>query len=130
MTAAGDEPLERLRCPRALAVNGTPTEAGACRPTTASSPPTQTRADAQRQQISGELWRRPAWGSGIASVKAYRNLLPAGARGIEFVTPVVPSRGRGTPHEARWYIGDPGVAENAQGDAVIPITVSKNTQVP
>ena len=92
--------------------------------------PTQTRADAQRQQISGELWGRPAWGSGIASVKAYRGPLPAGARGIEFVTPVAPSRGRGTPHEARWYIGDPGVAENAQGYAVIPITVTKNTQVP
>lgn len=65
--------------------------------------PTQTRADALVQVASGEVWGRPARGSNIPSVKAYRNALPQGQRGIEFSTAVSPHKGSGTPYEARWY---------------------------
>jgi hypothetical protein len=54
-----------------------------------------------------ELWGKPARNtsqSDLPCVKAYRNSLPAGQRGVEFDTPVVPERGSGTPIEARWYL--------------------------
>lgn len=92
--------------------------------------PTQTSADAKAQVASGEIWGRPARGSNIPSVKAYRNQLPANRRGIEFITQVTPSKGSGSLFEARWYYGDPGVLQNSAGFAVIPATVTKNTQVP
>jgi hypothetical protein len=72
--------------------------------------PTQTRSDAVKQVASGEIWGRPARGSDIPSVKAYRNALPAGQRGVEFTTAVLPQKGSGTPYEARWYYPNtPGV---------------------
>jgi hypothetical protein len=92
--------------------------------------PTQTSADAKAQAASGEIWGRAARGSSIACVKAYRNALPAHRRGIEFVTPIPPTPGSGTPYEARWYLGIPGVRQNSAGFAVISVTITKNTQVP
>ena len=65
--------------------------------------PTQTKADAIRQVQSREIWGRPARGSDIPSVKAYRNQLPPTDRGIEFTTRVSPHPGSGSPYEARWY---------------------------
>jgi hypothetical protein len=65
--------------------------------------PTQTSADAIEQVRSGEIWGRPARGSSIPCVKAYRNPLPSGQRGIQFTTPVAPQSGSGSPIEARWY---------------------------
>jgi hypothetical protein len=70
--------------------------------------PTQTTADADEQKKSGEIMGKPARGSGIPSVKAYRGKLSS-RRGIEFDTSVAPTPGSGTPHEARWYDGTPGV---------------------
>jgi hypothetical protein len=92
--------------------------------------PTQTSADARAQAASGEISGRAARGSNIPSIKAYRNALPAHSRGIEFVTPVAPTPGSGTPYEARWYLGTPGVRQNSAGFAVISAIVIKNTQVP
>jgi hypothetical protein len=95
--------------------------------------PTQTRVDAQLQTASGELWGRPSNTSTIPAAKAYRNVLPNPARGIEFETQVVPTKGSGTPYEARWYVGTSGVRHIRAGGmdyAVISITVTKNTQVP
>jgi hypothetical protein len=90
--------------------------------------PTQTRSDAVKQVASGEIWGRPARGSNIPSVKAYRNALPAGQRGVEFTTTVLPQRGSGTPYEARWYYPDtPGVLRrqdaNQEDYAAIPAQV-------
>jgi hypothetical protein len=72
--------------------------------------PTQTKADADQQQLSGEIWGGPARGSLLPSVKAYRSALPASVRGIEFDTAVRPTPGSGTKHEARWYTSSPGVS--------------------
>ena len=71
--------------------------------------PTQTKADADRQASSGEVWGGPARGSSLPSVKAYRSALPASVRGIEFDTTASPTPGSGTKHEARWYTSSPGV---------------------
>jgi hypothetical protein len=93
---------------------------------------TQTRADAQKQVTSMEVWGAPARGSNIPSVKAYRSaMVPPRPRGIEFCSPVSPTPGRGTPFEARWYLGTPGVSSR-QGSTFAAITISyiKNTQVP
>jgi hypothetical protein len=89
--------------------------------------------DAQIQTTSRELWGRAASSSTIPAVKAYRNALPNGARGIEFETEIAPTAGSGNPHEARWYLGTPGVRLIQVGGidyAAIRITVTKNTQVP
>ena len=92
--------------------------------------PTQTQADAIAQQASSEIWGRPARWSNIPCVKAYRNHLPSGQRGIEFTTPVAPTPGCGSPFEAYWYAGSPGVRVNGFGFAVIPAKITLNTQVP
>ena len=89
--------------------------------------PTQTKADAVKQVQSGEIWGRPARGSSIPSVKAYRNAMPSGQRGIEFSTAITP-HGGGSPYEARWYYPHtPGVTKrtNARGEdfAVIAANV-------
>ena len=68
----------------------------------------QTTADADLQQCSGEIMGKAARWSDIPSVKAYRGML-SNARGIEFDTSVHPTRGSGTPFEARWYEGTTGV---------------------
>jgi hypothetical protein len=67
--------------------------------------PTQTTADANAQQSSGEIMGKPARGSSIPSVKAYRGKITAGVRGIEFDSSVSPAVGSGTPYEAKWYLG-------------------------
>jgi hypothetical protein len=95
--------------------------------------PTQTSADAKLQESSHEIWGRAASSSSLPSVKAYRNSLPNNVRGIEFDTAVTPTRGSGTPFEARWYANTSGVRSvNHYGVdfAVITATVTKNTQVP
>jgi hypothetical protein len=53
------------------------------------------------QELSGEIWGRPARGSGQPSVKAYPGSLTAG-RGVEFTTDIEPMPGS-APNEARWY---------------------------
>jgi hypothetical protein len=75
-------------------------------------------------------------GGNFSVVKAYRKGLPANRNGIEFVTQHAPAKGHGTPLEARWlYCHDvtgsrvpdccPAVTLNAQGYAVLAITVTK-----
>ena len=79
-----------------------------------------------------EIWGRPARGSALPSVKAYRNALPAAPpRGVEFCSTVAPTPGTGTPFEARWYLGTSGVVvRGGSGFAAIPLSYIKNTQVP
>ncbi|MBV1797148.1 hypothetical protein [Siccirubricoccus sp. G192] len=92
--------------------------------------PTQTAATARKQALSGEVWGRPARGSGIPSVKAYFGPLVPGQRGIEFTTPVPHDPNYSYPFEARWYYGHtPGVQLNNYGFAFIPAVVT-NKQVP
>lgn len=74
--------------------------------------PTQTKQDAIDQIASQEVWGKAARMNGIPSVKAYRNTMPAGQRGIEFTTFVSPTSGSGTPIEARWYPPSPGNPPN------------------
>jgi hypothetical protein len=93
--------------------------------------------DAQKQQISGELW---GTGPTILAARAYRGPLPPHERGIEFTTSIPPTAG-GTPVEANWIPCVPSipppctpqvqVKNNGGTDfAVISISVTKNTQVP
>lgn len=93
--------------------------------------PSQDRATAARQVASMEIWGTGAGhGSGIPAVKAYRNALPP-RPGIEFSTPILSTPGTGTPYEARWYMGSPGVASRGGGAfAAISVSYIKNTQVP
>ena len=89
--------------------------------------PTQTPADAARQQASGEIWGRSALGSFIPKVKAYRGPLPGDARGIEFVSAVQPDAGSARLR-VDWSGPRPGV--RIEGDvAKIEVVVTKNTQV-
>jgi hypothetical protein len=90
--------------------------------------PTQTKADALQQQASMEVWGRPARGSSIPSVKAYRNQLPPADRGIDFDTLVPPTPGSGTPFEARWYENSPGVIRKQADFVAIPVTALTNKQ--
>lgn len=53
------------------------------------------------QEISQEVWGRPAQGSDRPSVKAYPGSLPR-RRGVEFTTNTEPMPGS-APNEARWY---------------------------
>ena len=89
--------------------------------------PTQTIHDAILQVNSSEIWGKAARGSNIPSVKAYRNAIPTGQRGVEFTTPIAPQKGSGSPHEAKWYYPNtPGVTQKTQNSidyAVISATV-------
>lgn len=77
--------------------------------------PTQTPADANQQLLSHEIWGRSARGSDIPSVKAYRGKLPSSVdRGVEFESDAHPTRGSGTPYEARWYVGTADVIQRAR----------------
>jgi len=82
------------------------------------------------QELSREIWGRPARGSGQPSVKAYPGSLPNG-RGVEFTTDIEPMPGS-APNEARWYWEwCPGVQlrQNVTGDfACIDVTSFKNMQ--
>jgi hypothetical protein len=67
-------------------------------------------------------------GGGFLCVKAYRNSLPPGERGIEFTTSIAPDPRYSTPSVALWYYpATPGVTKrtNEEGDdfAAIPATV-------
>jgi hypothetical protein len=98
----------------------------------------QTVDDAKKQEASMEMWGAPARNtsqSDLPSVKAYRNSLPAGQRGVQFDTPVAPERGSGTPIEARWYLNITlGVEKrtDAAGTEYAAITLSSfiNNQPP
>jgi hypothetical protein len=93
--------------------------------------PTQTPAVARQQVQSMEIWGLPARGSPFPSVKAYRNNLPSQqTRGIEFSSNVAPTKGVGTPYEARWYVGTAGVFQRPNNHVGVPIFYIKNTQVP
>lgn len=94
----------------------------------------QTAPIARQQQASGEVWGGPnTWarrsGAVLTTIKAYRGPLSPGQRGIEFITAVAPTADAGTPHEARWLYGTPGVTLNKDGYAVISVVVTKNTQI-
>jgi hypothetical protein len=90
--------------------------------------PTQTKQDALLQVNSGEIWGKAARGSNIPTVKAYRRAIPAGERGVEFTTDIMPEPGSGSPYEARWYFPfTPGVIQrtaNGVDYAVISAVVS------
>lgn len=89
--------------------------------------PTQTPNDAARQQSSGEIWGRAPLGSFIPKVKAYRGPLPEGARGIEFVTDVVPDVGSARRRVDWW---GPRLGVRLEQDvARLSVVVTKNTQV-
>lgn len=91
---------------------------------------TQTPDDAERQTQTGLMGGYAARWSDIPSVKAYSGPLPAGARGVEFITSVPPGPGS-VPGQPKWYKGQPGVStvETPRGEmAVIPVVVIKNTQ--
>lgn len=93
---------------------------------------TQTPETATIQVQTGEIWGRVARGGQNPCVKAYRNAMPNGSRGIEFTTQIAPHPGAGSPFDARWYHPEtPGVQlkhNTANEDfAVITATV-KNLQ--
>jgi hypothetical protein len=90
--------------------------------------PTQTVADAARQEATGEVWgRSPRWGF-KPKVKAFVGSLPRGARGVEFETDVAPDRGC-PPGLALWSGPRAGVA--VEDDyARIKVRVTRNTQRP
>lgn len=63
--------------------------------------PNQTATVALLQEQSGEIWGRPARGSGQPSVKAYPGSLSP-RRGVEFTTEIDPQP-NSAPNEVRWY---------------------------
>jgi hypothetical protein len=90
------------------------------------NPTTQTDAVALLQVQSREIWGSTARWSHVPTVRAYVGPLPSQAAGIEFTTPIPPSRM--SNGNAFWYPGDLGVRTNSRGFAVIPIMVAR--QVP
>jgi hypothetical protein len=94
------------------------------------NPTTQTKAIAKLQELSREIWGRPARGSGQPSVKAYPGSLPK-RRGVEFTTSIEPMPGS-APNEARWYWEwCPGVElrqQNGQDYACVGVTSFNNMQ--
>jgi hypothetical protein len=96
------------------------------------NPTTQTRAIAELQETSREIWGLPARGSGQPSVKAYPGpLTEEKGRGIEFTTDIKPQPGS-APNEARWYWEwCPGVQlrqKEGKDFACIGVTSFKNMQ--
>jgi hypothetical protein len=94
---------------------------------------TQTVADAVQQGLSMEVWGLPAQHGIIASVKAYRELrcplANHGRRGIKFNTGVPPTPGCGSPFEARWNDGSPGVLQKHGGYVAIRLSDFVNLQL-
>ncbi len=94
------------------------------------NPTTQTKAIAKLQELSREIWGRPARGSGQPSVKAYPGHLPK-RRGVEFTTDIEPMPGS-APNEARWYWEwCPGVElrqKDGEDYACIGVTTFNNMQ--
>ena len=88
--------------------------------------PTQTTADAERQQRTGEIWGKTARSGAWPKVKAYVGRLPDGDRGVEFETDVRPDSGC-PPGHAYWSGPRPGV--EVDGDyAKIKVRVTRNAQ--
>ena len=93
--------------------------------------PSQPDDIARLQERTGEVWgsyNRDLMGgrAPFPSVDAYVGALPAGARGIEFVTDVPPDP-RSPPGRARWTGPRDGVI--IEGDyAKIRVRVTRNTQ--
>jgi hypothetical protein len=69
----------------------------------------------ERKRPQGKSGGGPARWSNIPCVKAYRNHLPKGQRGIEFT--IAPTPGKGSSLEACWYEGTSGVRINPFGFA-------------
>ena len=94
---------------------------------------TETRSaeTARTQQLSGEIWGTYPRGGNFPAVQAYRGPLPPGARGIEFITNILPDSPYGPI--AYWRGPREGVTirdENGTEYAVLsPVVVTKNTQV-
>jgi hypothetical protein len=94
------------------------------------NPTTQTKEIAMLQELSDEIWGRPARGSGLPSVKAYPGPLP-NRRGVEFTTNIEPMP-NSAPNEARWYLNEtPGVQlrqQNHEDFACICVKNFRNMQ--
>lgn len=91
--------------------------------------PTQGDGLAALQQRTGRICGRTPFGGNLPTVQAYRGSLPPRAAGIEFRTEVAPTPGTGTPYEARWRAGSPGVIEEGADMVCIPVIITRNTQV-
>lgn len=93
--------------------------------------PTQTVADASQQEMTLEIWGKPARSSDIPKVKAYKGPLPPGAKGIQFETDVLPDP-CSPPNHAFWSVGREGVerrqVESGQEFAIIRATRVINSQ--
>ncbi len=89
--------------------------------------PSQTLETALLQRQSGEIWGGTPRGGNWPTVQAYRDPLPDGVNGIEFVTAVQPNPG-GPLYpgaEARWS-NPPNSAVQVRGDyAVITARVTR-----
>jgi hypothetical protein len=94
--------------------------------------PTQTPADALAQQTAMEIWGRIPYGGSVPTVQAYREnhrpLAINGPRGILFNSVPRPTPGTGTPFEARWRLGSPGVSARLGGFAAISLSRFLNLQ--
>ncbi len=93
--------------------------------------PTQPPGIVFIQQQSGKIRGYPALGSHIPKVKAYDGPLPAGKRGIEFTTNVLPDESC-APGRPTWSGPRDGVriGTDDQGREVaqISVVITKNTQ--
>lgn len=91
---------------------------------------TQTKVIAETQELSREIWGRPARRSGQPSVKAYPGSLPS-RRGVEFTTDIGPMPGS-APNEARrywdWCSGVQLRQKDSEDFACIDVTSFKNMQ--
>ncbi len=93
--------------------------------------PTQTPEVARLIIESGRLFgqgqRQVGGGRGIPVVQAYNGPLPAGVRGIEFMTPIRPAAGS-RPGAVNWYRNNEGVDDVDIDWVSIPVNVTKTTQ--
>lgn len=91
--------------------------------------PSQSIDDARLQAQTGEVWGRTPRGGSWPKVQAYRGELPAGTRGIEFWTDVMPDAD-GSPSLVSWSGRgiNPGVWVEGEF-AKIQCVITKNTQV-
>ncbi|MFJ8744141.1 RHS repeat-associated core domain-containing protein [Embleya sp. NPDC127516] len=95
-----------------------------------SSSRTQTDELALTQQGNRQLWGREPQHGMWPAAEAHGGPLPAGARGVEFTTPIRPT-GPGR-YGAEWEVEkSAGVIGTRQDDfAKIPIMITRNTQIP
>jgi len=71
-----------------------------------ANPSSQTIRVAVRQNLSGEIWGRGAFG-GLPAALAYVGGIPANEEGTEFTTPI-PYAKNGHPQWAYWYLPEHG----------------------